>query len=108
MCLRLVYVLVVGVLSWLWLAGRQDAWKDAEVLLLRHQVGVLRRQQVRRSRLMWVDRVLIAALAGVIPKARRVGLRLLVTPGDGGSLAPGPARPPLGCQVRSRPLWSAW
>jgi putative transposase len=47
---------------------------------LRHQLGVLQRQQVRRPRLTWPDRALIAALAGVIPKARRAGLRLLVTP----------------------------
>jgi putative transposase len=68
------------VFSWLRLAGRQEAWKDAEILLLRHQLGVLQRQQVRRPRLTWADRALIAALAGVIPKAQRAGLRLLVTP----------------------------
>jgi hypothetical protein len=56
------------------LARRQGAWKEAEILLLRHQLGVLQRQQVRRPRLTWADRALIAALAGVIPKARRVGL----------------------------------
>jgi len=49
-------------------------------LLLRHQLGVLHRQQVRRLRLTWADRALIAALAGVIPKARRAGSQLLVTP----------------------------
>src|SRR3954451_2486332 len=80
MCLRFVYVLVMGVFSWLRLAGRQEAWKDAEILLLRHQLGVLQRQQVRRPRLTWADRALIAALAGVVPKAQRAGLRLLVTP----------------------------
>jgi putative transposase len=80
MCLRFVYVLVIGVFSWLRLAGRQEAWKDAEILLLRHQLGVLQRQQVRRPRLTWADRALIAALAGAIPKAQRARLRLLVTP----------------------------
>src|SRR3954452_5308726 len=80
MCLRFVYVLVVGVFSWLRLAGRQEAWKDAEILLLRHRLGVLQRQQVRRPRLTWADRALTAALAGVGPKAQRAGLRLLVTP----------------------------
>jgi putative transposase len=80
MCLRFVYVLVVGVFSWLRLAGREGAWKDTEILLLRHQLGVLERQQVREPRLTWADRALIAVLAGVIPKARRAGLRLLVTP----------------------------
>jgi putative transposase len=57
-----------------------SAWKDAEILLLRHQLDVLQRKQVRRPRLRWSDRALIAALAGVIPKAQRAGLRLLVTP----------------------------
>jgi hypothetical protein len=53
------------------------------VLLLRHQLAVLQRQQVSRPRLRWSDRALIAALAGVIPQARRAGLRLLVTPDMG-------------------------
>jgi hypothetical protein len=79
MCLRFVYVLVMGVFSWLRLASRPEAWKDAEILLLRHQLGVLQRQQVRRPRLTWADRALIAALAGVIPTAQRAGSRLLVT-----------------------------
>jgi putative transposase len=81
MCLRFVYILVVSAFSWLRLAGtHKEAWKDAEILLLRHQLGVLVRQQVRRPGLTWADRALIAALAGAIPKAQRVGLRLLVTP----------------------------
>jgi putative transposase len=80
MCLRFVYLLVVGVFSWLRLAGREASWKDAEILLLRHQLGVLQRQQVRKPRLTWADRGLIAALTSVIPKPQRAGLRLLVTP----------------------------
>jgi putative transposase len=80
MCLRFVYLLVVSALSWVRLARRQGAWKDAELLLLRQQLGVLQRQQVCRPRLRWSDRALIAALAGVIPKARWAGLPLLVTP----------------------------
>ncbi|GII51493.1 hypothetical protein Psi02_79170 [Planotetraspora silvatica] len=80
MCLRFVYLFVVSVFSWMRLARRQGAWKDAEIVLLRHQLAVLQRQQVRRPRLRWSDRALIAALAGAIPKARRAGLRLLVTP----------------------------
>jgi len=80
MCLRFVYLLVVGAFSWLRLAGREECWKDAEILLLRHQLGVLQRQQVRKPRPSWADRGLIAALTSVIPGARRAGLRLLVTP----------------------------
>jgi hypothetical protein len=55
------------------LARRPGAWKDAEILLLPHQLDVLQRQQVRRPRLRWSDRALIAALAGAIPKAQRAG-----------------------------------
>jgi putative transposase len=49
-------------------------------LILSHQFAVLQRRQPRRPRLNWADRALLAALLGVIPKARRHGLRLLVTP----------------------------
>jgi putative transposase len=49
-------------------------------LILRHQLAVLQRRQPRRPNLNWADRALLAALLGVVPKARRHGLRLLVTP----------------------------
>jgi putative transposase len=49
-------------------------------LILRHQLAVLQRGQPRRPILNWADRALIAALLGVIPKARRHGIRLLVSP----------------------------
>jgi hypothetical protein len=47
MCLRFVYLLVVSGLSWLRLAARGGAWKDTELLLLRHQLRVLQRQRAR-------------------------------------------------------------
>jgi hypothetical protein len=65
--MRFVY-LVVSMFSWLRLAGREECWKDAEILLLRHQFAVLERQQVRKPRLTWADRGLIAALTSVIPR----------------------------------------
>jgi putative transposase len=67
MCLRFVYLLVVSGFFWLRLAARGGAWKDAELLLLRHQLRVLQRQQARRPRLTRAGRALIAALARVIP-----------------------------------------
>jgi transposase InsO family protein len=80
MCLRFMFLLITRTASWLRLSRRQEAWKTAEILLLRHQLAVLQRQRPRRPRLGWADRALLATLLGVIPKARRQGLRLLVTP----------------------------
>jgi hypothetical protein len=80
MCLRFVFLLITRVAAWLRLSRREDAWKTAEILILRHQVAVLQRRQPCRLKLNWADRALIAALLGLIPKARRQGLRLLVTP----------------------------
>src|SRR5215472_7315288 len=80
MCLRFVFLLITRVTSWLRLSRREDAWKTAEILILRHQLAVQQRRQPRRPNLDWADRALLAALLSVIPKARRHALRLLVTP----------------------------
>jgi hypothetical protein len=80
MCLRFVFLLTTRVASWLRLSRREEAWQAAEILILRHQLAVLQRRQPRRPNVNWADRALLAALLGVIPKARRQGLRLLVTP----------------------------
>src|ERR1017187_4782266 len=79
MCLRFVFLLITRVASWLRLSQRQETWKTAEILILRHQLAVLQRHQPRRPNLNWADRALLATLLRVIPKARRRGLRLLVT-----------------------------
>src|SRR6266566_549151 len=80
MCLRFVFLLITRMTSWLRLSRREEEWKTAEILLLRHQLAVLQRQQPRRPNLDWADRALLATLFSVIPKARRHGLRLLVIP----------------------------
>src|SRR5664279_183482 len=80
MCLRFVFILATRLAAWLGLSRREEAWKTAEILILRHQLAVLQRRQPRRPKLNWADRALLAALPGAIPKARRHGLRLLVTP----------------------------
>src|ERR1039458_6126246 len=73
MCLRFTFLLITRVASWLRLSQRAETWKTAEILILRHQLAVLQRRQPRRPNLNWADRALIAALLGVIPKARLHG-----------------------------------
>src|SRR6266571_2994072 len=80
MCLRFVFLLTTRLTAWLRLSRREETWKTAEILILRHQFAVLQRRQPRRPKLNWADRALLAALLGLISKARRQGLRLLVIP----------------------------
>ncbi len=79
MCLRFVFLLITRVVVWLRLSRREEAWRITEILILRHQLAVLQRRQPCRPKLNWADRALLAILFGVIPKARRRGLRLLLT-----------------------------
>jgi putative transposase len=80
MCLRFVFLLITRLAAWLRLSRREEAQKTAEILILRHQLAVLQRRQPRRTTGDWADRALFATLFSVIPRARRRGLRLLVTP----------------------------
>jgi putative transposase len=70
MCLRFVFLLITRLAAGLRLSRRVEAWKTAEILLLRHQLAVLQRRQTQRPNLNWADRALLAALLSVIPKAR--------------------------------------
>src|SRR5215471_3976833 len=80
MCLRFAFLLITRLAAGLRLSRREEVWKNAEILILRHQLTVLQRHQPCRPKLTWADRALLATLLSVIPKARRQGLRLLITP----------------------------
>jgi putative transposase len=55
MCLRFVFLLITRTASWLRLSRREETWKAAEILMLRHQLTVLQRRQQRRPDLDWAD-----------------------------------------------------
>jgi hypothetical protein len=108
---RLLYLVAIRVFGLLVLLGRSQASKEAEILVLRHELMVLRRQ-VARPRPDWADRAVLAALAR-LPVALR-GSRM-VTPGTllawhrrlitrKWTYPSRPGRPPAGQEVRDLAL----
>src|SRR5690349_5264987 len=67
---RLAYLTLARVLSWLALLARSDAAKDVEILVLRHEVAVLRRTNPRPA-LTWLDRAVLSALSRLLPTPLR-------------------------------------
>ncbi|MET8992811.1 integrase core domain-containing protein [Nonomuraea wenchangensis] len=63
-----LYLILGRVFQLLVLLGRGDRAKTAEIVVLRHQVAVLRRQ-VNRPNLQPVDRVVLAALSRLLPRS---------------------------------------
>jgi putative transposase len=112
--IRLAYLFMVRVFGWLALLTRGGAAKDAEILVLRREVAVLRRQ-VARPRPDWPGRGVLAALARVLPGSLR--LPRIVTPGTlltwhhrlfkrKWTYPKAPGRPPVPAEVRA--LVSSW
>ena len=82
MGLKLIFLIVSRAVSLLGLSRREAWWKDAEILMLRHQLAVAGRERPgARARLTWPDRALLALLAGTLPVDRLAAMRLIVTPG---------------------------
>ena len=100
---------MLRVFAWLVLLARNDAAKDTGILVLRHEIAVLRRQ-VARPKPDWADRALIAALARLLPD--RLRLHRIVTPGtllawhrrlvmQKWTYPDTPGRPPVSGEVRA-------
>jgi len=70
MALGLVYLILVRLPGWLVLLAPSDTAKDAEILMLRHEVAVLRRTNPRPN-MSWLDRALLSALSRLLPAPPR-------------------------------------
>ena len=84
MSLRLLDLIFVRLCGWLVLLSRSSASKDAELLVLRHEVAVLRRAHPQ-PRLDWADRAVFTALIRLLPARLRAHLwvpRILSLPPD--------------------------
>jgi hypothetical protein len=79
--LKLIFLTVSSAMSLLRLSCREEWWKDAEIVMLRHQLAVALRERPRAAaRLTWPDRAWLALLAGSLPIDRLAGMRPIVTP----------------------------
>jgi hypothetical protein len=104
----MVYLLAAHVFAWLALLVWSSGSKDAEILVLRHDIAVLRRQ-VTAAKPDWADRALLAALTRLLPKP--LWTHRIVTPrtllawhqrliANKWTQPPSPGRPPMTDELR--------
>ena len=110
MCLRFVFLLIMRASSWLQLSRREEAWKTAEILILRHQIAVLQRQQPRPEPGLGGPGIARDPARGATerppPRAATAS-----HPGHDPALAPRHRPPPLGLwgsSIRPRGLTCGW
>jgi hypothetical protein len=89
--------MLARVLSWLALLARSDAAKDVEILVLRHEVSVLRQHNPRRA-LTWIDRAFLSALSTLLPRSCCGGQA------DAGSAADKTPHDEIGQLIRAEPV----
>jgi hypothetical protein len=75
--LKLIYLMLTRLVAGMVLLSRSETTNQVEILVLRHQLAVLRRS-TPRPRMSWAARAFIAALVRLLRRCRRLGL--LVTP----------------------------